>query len=207
MAEDPKPRSWERVMELRQHARPPGGGKERTGRMCNDDWCVAACIYRGPPVFLCGKKVFSREQMFPTLRPSGCPSCRWEFLDINLTKDSSPQSRQSAKLFSSRRTSPTPHPQASVPPPASPPPGSASGGKGTLAGERGGGGRVPISARGHTLWYSIYVCTLCSSVLLYSIHSPFFWRILKKIMIFYGFKTPYKKNSQNKETRFMNIIL
>jgi hypothetical protein len=35
-----------------------------------------------------------------------------------------------------------------------------SGGRGTLAGERGGG-RVPIPTRGHTLWYSIYVCTLC----------------------------------------------
>jgi hypothetical protein len=33
------------------------------------------------------------------------------------------------------------------------------GGRGTLAGERGGG-RVPIPTRGHTLWYSLYICTL-----------------------------------------------
>ncbi len=40
-------------------------------------------------------------------------------------------------------TPPTPHPQASMPPPL------VSGGRGTLAGERGGG-RVPIPTRGHT---------------------------------------------------------
>ncbi len=49
-------------------------------------------------------------------------------------------------------TPPTPHPQACVPPP------SGSRGRGTLAGERGGG-RVPISTRGLTLWGSC----LCSS--------------------------------------------
>ncbi len=53
------------------------------------------------------------------------------------------QSRQSAKLFLQS--------QASVPPPP-PPPGS--GGRDTLAGERGGG-RVPIPTRGHSLWYSL----------------------------------------------------
>ncbi len=36
-----------------------------------------------------------------------------------------------------------------------------SGGRGTLAGERRVG-RVPIPTRGHTLWYSLYICTLCS---------------------------------------------
>jgi hypothetical protein len=51
---------------------------------------------------------------------------------------------------------PTPHPQASVPPP---PP--ALGGGRPLAGERGVG-RVPILTRGHTLWYSFYIRTLCS---------------------------------------------
>jgi hypothetical protein len=49
-------------------------------------------------------------------------------------------------------TPPTPHPQANVPPPL------GSGGRGTLAGEKGGG-RVPVPTRGHTLWYSIYICT------------------------------------------------
>ncbi len=35
------------------------------------------------------------------------------------------------------------------------------GGRGTLAGERRVG-RVPIPTRGHTLWYSLYIRTLCS---------------------------------------------
>ncbi len=48
-------------------------------------------------------------------------------------------------------TPPTPSQQASAPSPL------GSGGRGTLAGERGGG-RVPIPARGHTLWYSICIC-------------------------------------------------
>ncbi len=48
-------------------------------------------------------------------------------------------------------TPPTLHPQASVPPPP-----FGSGGRGKLAGERGGE-RVPIPTRGHTLWYSVYM--------------------------------------------------
>jgi hypothetical protein len=57
--------------------------------------------------------------------------------------------------------SPTPHPQAII----SPLP-FGSGGRGTLAGERGGG-RVPIPTRGRTLWYSVNICTLeshCSNI-------------------------------------------
>jgi hypothetical protein len=46
----------------------------------------------------------------------------------------------------------TSHPQASVP--CHPPFGSW--GRGTLAGERGGG-RVPIPTRSYTLWYSLYI--------------------------------------------------
>ncbi len=70
------------------------------------------------------------------------------------------QSRQNAKLFSSRRnwvTPPTPHPQASVLPNL----GSGVGGRGTRAGERGVG-RVPIPTRGHSLWYSVNIRTLWS---------------------------------------------
>ncbi len=52
-------------------------------------------------------------------------------------------------------TTPTPRPQASVPPPP------CSGGRGTLDGERGVG-RVLVPTRGHTLWYSLYIRTLCS---------------------------------------------
>ncbi len=57
------------------------------------------------------------------------------------------QSSQSAKLFSNRRNwdSPTPHPQANVPPSPFGPGGGAH-----ITGERGGG-RVSIPTRGHTL--------------------------------------------------------
>ncbi len=67
------------------------------------------------------------------------------------------QSRQSAKLFLQSSAlgplPPTPHPQASVPP------SFCTGGRGTLAGERGVG-RVPIPTRGHTLWCSSSIRTL-----------------------------------------------
>ncbi len=62
---------------------------------------------------------------------------------------------QSAKLFLQSSEMGLPQPltrRASVPPP----PGS--GGKGTLAGERGVG-RVPIPTRGHTLWHSFHIYT------------------------------------------------
>jgi hypothetical protein len=36
--------------------------------------------------------------------------------------------------------------------------------------------------------------------LLHGIHSPFSWRILKKIIFFFGLKNPSKKNKQNKKT-------
>ncbi len=49
-------------------------------------------------------------------------------------------------------TPPTPHPQVSGAPPL-----TGYMGRGTLAGERGGG-RVPIPTRGHTLWYSFVHC-------------------------------------------------
>ncbi len=52
-------------------------------------------------------------------------------------------------------TPPNPHPKASEPPPGPP---FSPGARGTLAGERGGG-RVLIPTRGHTLWYSLYICT------------------------------------------------
>jgi hypothetical protein len=66
------------------------------------------------------------------------------------------QSRQSAKLFlqSSELGLPYPLSRRRVCPPA-----LWSGGRGTLAGERGGG-RVPIPTRGHALWCSLYISTL-----------------------------------------------
>jgi hypothetical protein len=61
-------------------------------------------------------------------------------------------------FFSSRRNwdSPSPSPAGKC----APPPPHGSGGRGTLAGERGVG-RVPIPTWGHTLWYSLYIHTLC----------------------------------------------
>jgi hypothetical protein len=63
------------------------------------------------------------------------------------------QSRQSAELSSCRRNwdSPNPSPAGENAHPFE------NGGRGTIAGERGGG-RVPIPTRGHTLWYSINIC-------------------------------------------------
>jgi hypothetical protein len=51
-------------------------------------------------------------------------------------------------------TSPTPRPQATMPPPPLVPGGGAH----SLA--REGGGRVPIPTRGHRLWYSVNISTL-----------------------------------------------
>ncbi len=58
-------------------------------------------------------------------------------------------------FFSSRRhwDSPNPSPAGECAPPR-------FWGGGTLASERGVG-RVPIPTRGHTLWYSLYIRTLC----------------------------------------------
>ncbi len=54
--------------------------------------------------------------------------------------------------------SPTPSPTGKCVPPR-----FRGGGAHSLAGERGG--KVPIRTRGHTLWYSVYMCTLwCTHV-------------------------------------------
>ncbi len=45
-----------------------------------------------------------------------------------------------------------------------------------------------------------------SSLLLPSIFSPFYWRILKKIIIYSDFNSPYKKICEN-SSLFMNSIL
>ncbi len=61
-------------------------------------------------------------------------------------------------FFSNRRNWDSPNPS----PAGECAPSFGSVGRGTLAGERGGG-RVPIPTRGHTLWYSI-MCVLCGTV-------------------------------------------
>ncbi len=66
-----------------------------------------------------------------------------------------PQSRQSAKLFLQSSELGLPQPitgRRGLPPPLQ------FRGRGTFAGERGGG-RVPIPTRGHILWYSVYIYT------------------------------------------------
>jgi hypothetical protein len=79
-----------------------------------------------------------------------------------------PQSGQSAKLFSpvvGIGTPPPQHPQASMPPPHL---WFRSGGGATLTCGRGGGG-VSIPTREQTLWYSVYLCTvLCTAPLFIS---------------------------------------
>jgi hypothetical protein len=46
-----------------------------------------------------------------------------------------------------------------------PPPPLVPGGRGTLAGERGGeSGRVPVPTKGHTLWYSLYLYFVSESI-------------------------------------------
>ncbi len=70
------------------------------------------------------------------------------------------QSKQSAKLFlqSSELGLPQPLTRRRVCPTL---PSPGFWGRASLAGERGVG-RVPISTRGHTLWYSLYIVrTLC----------------------------------------------
>ncbi len=73
-------------------------------------------------------------------------------------------------FFSSRRKwdSPNPLPAGEC---AHPPPPRGSGGRGTLAGERGVG-RVPIPTRGHKLWYSLYIYVNCG-LLLFILLTPF----------------------------------
>ncbi len=78
---------------------------------------------------------------------------------LYLGKNSTPGNHRVGRVlsfFSSRRNwdSPNPSPADNCAPPF------GSGGRGPLAGETGGG-RVPIPTRGHTLWYSLYVCTSC----------------------------------------------
>jgi hypothetical protein len=76
---------------------------------------------------------------------------------ISPTKTSNHRVGRVLSFFFSRRNwdSPTLSPAGECAPP---PPGS--GGRGTLAGERGVG-RVPIPTRGHTLWHSLSIRTLC----------------------------------------------
>jgi hypothetical protein len=47
-----------------------------------------------------------------------------------------------------------------------------------------------------------------SSLLIHAIHSPFYWRILKKTIHFSGFKSSYKKSAkQENSSLFMKSIL
>jgi hypothetical protein len=47
-----------------------------------------------------------------------------------------------------------------------------------------------------------------SILLLYANHSPFYWRILKKIIVYSGFKNTYKKSAkQEHSSLFINSVL
>ncbi len=41
--------------------------------------------------------------------------------------------------------------------------------------------------------------TKASSLLIHAIHSPFYWRISKKTILFPGFKNPYKKSTKQEK--------
>jgi hypothetical protein len=46
-----------------------------------------------------------------------------------------------------------------------------------------------------------------SSLLFYAIYNPFYWRILKKTILYSGFKNTYKKSAkQENSSLFMNSI-
>jgi hypothetical protein len=46
---------------------------------------------------------------------------------------------------------------------------------------------------------------LTKSLLVHAIYSPFYWRILKKTILFSGLKNPYKKSEkQENSSLFMN---
>ncbi len=48
--------------------------------------------------------------------------------------------------------------------------------------------------------------TTDSSLLLYAIHSPFYWQILKKNIVYSSFKNPKKSEKQENSSLFMNSI-
>jgi hypothetical protein len=79
---------------------------------------------------------------------------------------SQPQSRESAKRFSSRWNWDSPTPLAAGE--CAPPPFGTGGRAHSLAAK--GVGRVPIPTRGHTLWCSIYVSTLWSQPMSTDVH-------------------------------------
>jgi hypothetical protein len=80
----------------------------------------------------------------------------WQDCAQRNSSKNQPQTRQSVKLYlqSSELGLPQPVTRRRVCPPP------RFWGEDTLAGERGVG-RVPIPARGHTLWYSLYIYVLC----------------------------------------------
>jgi hypothetical protein len=43
-----------------------------------------------------------------------------------------------------------------------------------------------------------------SSLLLHAIHSPFFWRILKKTILYTGFNNPYTKIRETRKPQFIH---
>ncbi len=45
-----------------------------------------------------------------------------------------------------------------------------------------------------------YILTKDSSFSLYTINRPFFWRILKKIILYSGFNNPYKKSAKQENS-------
>ncbi len=57
---------------------------------------------------------------------------------------------------------------------------------------------IGVTTRPEMEFLDIYL-TKDTSLLLHAIHSPFYWRILKKPILFSGFKYIYKKIPRNKK--------
>jgi hypothetical protein len=101
--------------------------------------------------------VFVFCRLYP-FSPQAATGSVWVLPVISLLLTNTHRVGRVLSIFSSRRNWDSPNPS----PAGKRPPHFGSGGRGTLAGEKGGG-RVPIPTRGHTLWYSIYIYVLCAN--------------------------------------------
>ncbi len=61
----------------------------------------------------------------------------------------------------------------------------------------------PVCVYMYEMQFLDITLTKDSSLLLYDVHSPFYWRIFKKIVLFSGFKNSYKKIRETRELYFL----
>jgi hypothetical protein len=51
------------------------------------------------------------------------------------------------------------------------------------------------------IMYVFHAADLICRIRFHSIHSPFLWQILKKTILFFGFKNPYKQSAKQEKLR------